>query len=92
MNLEQARIKLDNISRSTAIKHPKVLVAELCVIVKFLLDEIGNSKNSMLHTHERDIPTTTLRSLEEPNIDITTKRFIPKPSGTLPIFGNNHDI
>lgn len=41
MNLEQAKAKLDSVSKSTATKHPKVLVSELCGIVRFLLDEIG---------------------------------------------------
>lgn len=44
MNLEQVKKKLTDISRSTATKHPKVLVGELCVVIKFLLDEIEQIK------------------------------------------------
>ncbi|RLC89076.1 MAG: hypothetical protein DRJ03_00540 [Chloroflexi bacterium] len=40
MNLEQAKAKVADISRSTATKHPKVLVSELCGVVQFLLNEI----------------------------------------------------
>lgn len=45
MNLEQAKAKLIEISKSTGTKHPKVLVGELCVVVKFLLDEIDCIKS-----------------------------------------------
>lgn len=48
MNLEQAKAKLDSVSKSTAIKHPKVLVSELCVVVKFLLDEIDRIKTPIV--------------------------------------------
>lgn len=41
MNLEEAKKKLDTISKSTATKHPKVLISELCGIVGFLLEEVG---------------------------------------------------
>lgn len=41
MNLGQAKAKLDSISKSTATKHPKVLISELCAVIKFLLDEVG---------------------------------------------------
>lgn len=44
MNLEQAKKKLINISQSTATKHPKVLIGELCIVIKFLLDEIEKIK------------------------------------------------
>jgi hypothetical protein len=40
MNVEQAKAKLAEINRSTATKHPKVLVGELCGIIGFLLNEI----------------------------------------------------
>lgn len=40
MNLQQAKAILDGVSNETAIKHPKVLIAELCNVVKFLLEEI----------------------------------------------------
>ncbi len=45
MNLEQAKKKLADISRSTATKHPKVLVSELCAVVQFLLGEIDRIKS-----------------------------------------------
>lgn len=46
MNCKQARAKLDSVSKSTSTKHPKILVAELCAVVKFLLDELDLIKSS----------------------------------------------
>lgn len=40
MDIEQAKKKLASIRSSTATKHPKTLICELCDVVKFLLDEI----------------------------------------------------
>lgn len=40
MNLKQAKAKLAEASRSTGTKHAKILIADLCSVVKFLLDEI----------------------------------------------------
>jgi len=45
MNLDQAKAKLKDISKSTGTKHPKVLVAELCSVVKYLLDKVENLPN-----------------------------------------------
>lgn len=65
MNLEQARAKLDSISKAT--KHPQLLVSELCGIVRFLLDEVDRIK----------APTfTTLTSSPEPNLG---RRRLPEP-------------
>lgn len=65
MNLEQIRIKLNNVSKSTATKHPKVLISELCGVVKFLLDEISRIKS---------LPMTLLKRLPE---DIHLERLPP---------------
>ena len=46
MNLEQAKAKLTDINRSTATKHPKVLIGELYHVIKFLLDEIEHIKDN----------------------------------------------
>lgn len=40
MNLKQAKSKLAEASRSTGTKHVKILVADLCSVMKFMLDEI----------------------------------------------------
>ena len=40
MNIEQAKVKLNSVNNCTGTKHPKVLISELCVIIKFLLEEI----------------------------------------------------
>jgi len=43
MNLEQAKAKLSGVSNGTAVKHPKVLIAELCSVVQFLLEELDQA-------------------------------------------------
>lgn len=43
MNIQQAKAKLTDINRSTATKHPKVLIGELCGIIKFLLEQIDTT-------------------------------------------------
>jgi len=52
MNLDQAKAKLNSVSKSTAHTNPKVLVSELCAVVKFLLDEIGRVRTPVLVTLE----------------------------------------
>lgn len=40
MNLAKAKSKLAEASRSTGTKHAKILIADLCSVMKFLLDEV----------------------------------------------------
>lgn len=56
MNLEQAKAKLADISRSTATKHPKVLVSELCAVVQFLLNEIDKIKSPTVSVLSKRLP------------------------------------
>lgn len=56
MDLEQAKTKVDSISKSTALKHPKVLVAELCTVVKFLLEEIDRIKSPIMNILPKRFP------------------------------------
>lgn len=56
MNIEQTKAKLIEISKSTGTKHPKVLISELCVVVKFLLDEIDRIKTPLLTILPKRIP------------------------------------
>ncbi len=46
MNIEQAKAKLNSVNHCTGTKHPKVLISELCVVIKFLLDEIDGIRSS----------------------------------------------
>ena len=46
MTLKEAQAKLDEISRSTGTKHVKVLIAELCVVIKYLLDDAQHPRMS----------------------------------------------
>ena len=45
MDIKRAKAKLIDISQSTATKHPKILIGELCTVIKFLLDEIERIKS-----------------------------------------------
>ena len=40
MNLAQIKQKLDEISKSTGTKHPKVLISDLCGIIRLLMVEL----------------------------------------------------
>lgn len=60
MDIEQAKTKLIEISKSTGTKHPKVLISELCVVVKFLLDEIDRIKTPLL-TIQPDVKIDPVR-------------------------------
>jgi hypothetical protein len=84
MNIEQAKAKLDSISKSTSTKHPKVLVGELCVIVKFLLDELDRIKTPTLTV--LSTPDDAVKIVPPPRFD---PDLIPKrPSTDLP--GNTY--
>lgn len=78
MNIKQARAKLADVSRSTGTKHPKVLVSELCAVVKFLLDEIDRIKSP---------PISTLSLSVSKDIDLDKRpieelpRIMTKPPG-----------
>lgn len=56
MDFKQAREKLDSVSNSAATKHPKILVAELCVVVKFLLDELDRIKSPIFTKLSKRLP------------------------------------
>ena len=68
MNRVQAKAKLAEISRSTATKHPKVLISELCGIVQFLLGELER-----IETPKMTVLTTL------PKIDEHADRIDPVP-------------
>lgn len=77
MNREQAKTKLTEISRSTAVKHPKVLISELCGVVQFLLSEIERIKSPEITT------LTTLPTIKEKGrIDPVPMK---KPNKTSPL-------
>lgn len=50
MNVGQAKSKLKDISNSTATKNPKILISELCSVIKFLLDEVDHINNSRVNS------------------------------------------
>ena len=54
MDLKQAKAKLAEASRSTGTKHAKILIADLCSVIKVLLDEIERLK--VLHTQIPPLP------------------------------------
>lgn len=76
MNIKQAKAKLNEISKSTGTKHPKVLVSELCTVIKFLLDEIDRIKSP---------PITILPKRLPEDVKIDPPRPQPKiPGGYIP--------
>jgi len=68
MNRAQAKVNLAEIRRSTATKHPKVLIVELCGIVQFLLGELER-----IETPKMTVLTTL------PKIDEHADRIDPVP-------------
>jgi len=76
MNLEQAKAKLNSVSNSTATKHPKVLVSELCAVVKFLLDEVERLGSST--------PTIITRLLPEITTLPTKSKPVELPPSLMP--------
>ncbi len=70
MNRAQAKAKLAEISRSTATKHPKVLISELCGIVQFLLSELERIETPKM---------TLLTNLPPSPYDISRTRRDPEP-------------
>lgn len=56
MDIQAAKTKLIEISKSTGSKHPKILVSELCTIVHFLLDEIDSIKSPTLSVLPKRLP------------------------------------
>lgn len=86
MNLKQAKAKLADLSRSTGIKHPKVLVSELCSVISFLLDEIDRIKTppvSVLQVLPKDAEITRRPSVEPTRPDQPRRKFSP-PTPELP--------
>ena len=78
MNIQQAKAKLASISSSSSnfsrgTKRPEVLVGELCVVVKFLLDEIDRHKDPINVLHR------TFSNPDPPN----DKREPPDPPNPL---------
>lgn len=46
MNLDKIKSKVDEISCSTGVKNPKVLIIELCGVIRSLIVEINKIKTS----------------------------------------------
>lgn len=78
MNVKEAKLKLAEITGSTNIKHPKVLVAELCSVIKYLLDEIEDIKKPTM-TLSQTIPSGPNPSLCNP---------VKLPSVSIPLRRN----
>ncbi len=79
MNRVQAKAKLAEINRSTATKHPKVLISELCGIVQFLLGELERIET----------PKMTVLTNLPPNpydLDQTRRNPGPRPWKSPPPF------
>lgn len=66
MDIQQAKAKLASISKNTATKHPKVLVAELCVVIKFLLDELDKIKSPTMTLLSKRLPESVDKWIKPP--------------------------
>ena len=56
MNFEQVKKRVDEISRSTGTKNPKVLVAELCGVIKGLIGELEKIQNPSVTILPKRLP------------------------------------
>jgi hypothetical protein len=84
MDLKQARNKLTDISQSTAIKHPKILVGELCVVVKFLLNEIDRIKTPSMSVLEQNLDPDLHKSIHTPPLIPCRPPWPDKPKPHCP--------
>lgn len=77
MNLEQAKTRMTDIinTKHMKVKSSRALIGELCVIVKFLLDEIERIKTPTL---------TVLKQMPEP--DPHKPIGPPPPPPSQPVF------
>lgn len=87
MNVEQARTKLNSVTKSIATKHPKVLISELCNLVKFLLDEIERIKSPPMKTLIAECPCDRDPSDDrgyQPKRSLPPTPELPMPPTTTP--------
>jgi len=82
MNLEQAKKRVDEISRSTGTKNPKVLVAELCGVIKGLIGELEKIQNPPVTVLPKRLPEDLelpLKSepVEEPPMMLPSSEEVP---------------
>lgn len=77
MDMKQAKAKLAEISRSTATKHPKVLINDLCGVIQFLLSELERIETPKMAV------LTTLPKVDE-NRDGVDPTPVKRPNRTSP--------
>lgn len=70
MNIEEAKKKLSDINNSTATKHHKTLIAELCSVIKTLFNEIERIKSQ---------PLTLLDKRTDYKLDLTENEKFLRP-------------
>lgn len=83
MNLEQAKAKLADLSHSTGIKHPKVLISELCVVISFLLDEIDKIKTPPFSVLKNRLPEDA-DATNQPSVKPPWKQWPDQPKPQFP--------
>ncbi len=83
MNRAQAKAKLVEISHSTATKHSKVLISELCGVIQFLLEELER-----VQTPKMNVLTTLPTSPYD--LDRTRRDPGPRPWKSPPPFSPNN--
>ena len=79
MNLKQAKRRVDEISRSTGTKNPKVLVAELCGVIKGLIGELEKIQNPPVTVLPKRLPEDLELPLKSEPAELPP--MMPPPTG-----------
>lgn len=79
MDMKRAKEILGGVINGTAIKHPKVLIGELCVVVNFLLEEIDKIKTPIVSVLSKKFPDIQPPWPDQPNPDRQIGEDQPNP-------------
>ena len=83
MNLEEIKAKVTEIGASTATKHPKVLIGELCSVIKSLVAEVERITTPIFTTLTQDLET----NVDPPQLE----RRSPQPPWPAPPTKETHN-
>jgi len=79
MNLDKIKTRVDEISRSTGTKNPKVLVAELCGVIKGLIGELEKIQNPPVTVLPKRLPEDLELPLKSEPVELPP--MMPPPTG-----------
>lgn len=83
MNIEEAKAKLNSVSTGTALRHHKLLIADLCAVVKFLLDELERDNNPETLLHKKML-LENLDNKKKANARFPWQKPIDEPCQDIP--------